>query len=295
MTLALIDHIAHEIATLAQRAVLYEVTTTPKPGLVDKNNCGSHTDMNFFTFMSSSTALYRGFYQCALAGLNFDQSEATLLLDRIRAPGMSAETDMFRATRGINTHKGIIFSLGILAAATGYYYRCHGSLNIQAETLSTLVSKMTCHLIEKDFANLSTKRDLTYGEALYVTKGITGIRGEAASGFNTVIQHAMPVLRKISVQSNESEKNEHFLEALLRLMAVNTDTNLLARGGAVGLEDVKSLSQSFVAAGGMTQPHALKKLERMNETLIKRNLSPGGSADLLATGIYMSFLEGILN
>ena len=43
-------------AFLTCRALLYEVSVTPKPGLVDRQNSGSHQDMDFYTFLDSAAA-----------------------------------------------------------------------------------------------------------------------------------------------------------------------------------------------------------------------------------------------
>ena len=55
-------------ARLATQALLYEVATTPKPGLVDRENSGSHRDMDFFTFQASAAALQPYFAQCVRIG-----------------------------------------------------------------------------------------------------------------------------------------------------------------------------------------------------------------------------------
>ena len=45
------------IARLAAAALVEEVYTTPKPGLVDLNNTGAHRDMTVQTFLYSAAAL----------------------------------------------------------------------------------------------------------------------------------------------------------------------------------------------------------------------------------------------
>ena len=85
------EEYAHFIASLAQRAILYEVSTTPKPGLVDRWNTGAHNDMDFFTFMASSSALYKGLYDCVSEGYSFTGDDETKLLSKIREPGIHCE------------------------------------------------------------------------------------------------------------------------------------------------------------------------------------------------------------
>ena len=48
---------AKKLSSLSMQALLYEVSATPKPGLVDRNNTGAHKDMDIFTFEASAVSL----------------------------------------------------------------------------------------------------------------------------------------------------------------------------------------------------------------------------------------------
>lgn len=287
------EELANHIASLAQRAILYEVSTTPKPGLVDRDNSGSHKDMNFFTFMASSSVLYRGFFQCALEGLSFDEIDSTKLLSKIRAHGIECERSMFEATCGINTHKGIIFSLGILSAVVGNLYKNHGLQNFSVEVVCHEVKRVAKDLSLRDFKDVSSKRILTHGERLYKEFGYKGIRGEIESGFITVQENSIGTIRNWDI-SKELSMNDLFLEIIMNIMAESEDTNVIIRGGRESLKMVKSISREFLKSGGMKQFGAREKLEAMNEEFIKENISPGGSADLLAVSIFLGMIEGII-
>lgn len=95
------------------------MTTTPKPGLVDRRNSGSHTDMDSFTFMSSAAALYPYFEACAKVGRETMDRPAPETFAALRPLGCEAEGEMLDATGGVNTHKGAVFSIGITCAALG--------------------------------------------------------------------------------------------------------------------------------------------------------------------------------
>lgn len=310
------NHLAHEIAQMAQRAVLYEVTATPKPGLVDRHNTGAHRDMDFYTFMDSSAALYRGFFDCASEGLSFEGDDLRILLDRIRIPGMACENHMFDATKGINTHKGIIFSLGIVCAAFGYLSRRNEKIKpVSMNLICKTVTVMTQDLVEKDFSHLKEKkpRQRTFGEKLYLNYGYKGIRGEVSTGFQTIRNEAFPILKdwhktqkatkngksdKVSETASKGievlGKNELLLEVLLRLMTSCEDTNVIHRGGIDGLVYVKRHAREFVEAGSMRQDGAYERLEQMNQRFCEKNLSPGGAADLLSVAAFLAMAEGIL-
>lgn len=299
------EDFAHYTAALAQRAILYEVTASPKPGLVDRYNSGAHKDMDFYTFMASSSALYRGLYECTFEGLSFEDKDSTLLMDRIRKPGMECEKAMFEATNGVNTHKGIIFSMGTICAVVGKLYNnaenidfsvvdCrNGITEFFIEDICEEVKKTTSGLIEKDFKNLQNKENLTHGEMLYRKYGLKGIRGEVESGFSTIRKHAVPLLRKWKTH-HDLPMNHLFLELLINLMADSEDTNVIIRGGFENLEYVKSCSKEFLLAGGMQQENWEEKLQLMNTEFIARNISPGGSADLLAVTVFLGMLEGLI-
>lgn len=287
------EEYAHLIASLAQRAILYEVSTTPKPGLVDRWNSGSHDDMDFFTFMASSSALYKGLYDCVLEGYSFEEDDDTKLLLRIRKPGIHCEESMFQATNGVNTHKGIIFSMGILCAAVGKLHRQNGLNNMMAEQISSEVKNICRGLTERDFKEVMKKEKLTHGESLYKKFGFKGIRGEVESGFHTVLTNAVPVLRKWK-DNKIFSLNDLFLHILLKLMSESEDTNVIIRGGIESYSYIKAISKDFIKSGGMNQSDAVIKLQNMNLEFVKRNISPGGTADLLAVAIFLGIMEGII-
>lgn len=287
------EDLANYIASLAQRAILYEVSTTPKPGLVDRDNSGSHKDMDFFTFMASSSVLYKGFFQCALEGLCFDEVDNTNLLKKIRSHGIACEMAMFEATNGVNIHKGIIFSLGILSAVVGNLYKKHGFQNFPVEVICEEIKKVAKDLTLRDFKDISSKKVLTHGERLYKEFGYTGIRGEIESGFITIQKNTVGIMRNWTINKQLS-MNDVFLEIIINLMAESEDTNVVIRGGIDNLKSVKSISRKFLKLGGMKQLNAKEKLDQINEDFIKKNLSPGGSADLLAVSIFLGMIEGII-
>ena len=81
-----------EIGDLAVKALVYELATTPKPGLVDKENSGAHTDMDYPMFRASALSLRNCFEQCALAGIEHEKEP---LEWRLRKIGLAGEKAMF--------------------------------------------------------------------------------------------------------------------------------------------------------------------------------------------------------
>lgn len=281
--------ICQYISELAVKSMLFEVSATPKPGLVDRHNAGAHKDMNFYTFMESCAALGHTFYRCGQIGHEFQGETLKELMNALRPVGVEAEKRMFKATKGINTHKGLIFSLGIIAAAAGLQYRETQRLPLDIDELCNKIKEMTRGIVERELAVRKTDDSLTYGEKLYQRYGIKGIRGEVESGFHTVRTHALPILQQLI--SRDQDINDALVQVLLHLMVVTEDSNVLGRHDWETLEYVKSSARRVLAIGGIFSEEGRKKIIEMDRDFIRRNISPGGSADLLAVALMLYFLS----
>ncbi len=276
------------ISSLATKSMIYEVAVSPKPGLVDRFNSGAHKDMDFFTFIDSSMILTNYFYKCTMAGIEFDEDDYALLLKIIRPLGIDAEKHMFEATKGVNTHKGLVFSLGIISAASGNLYAQNDSINIKAEEISVLVKKIA-NGITLELENAKSKESPTYGEKLYIEYGVKGIRGEVEDGFNTVLKYSLPGLRDLINTGNHI--NDILVQVLLNLMAYTEDSNILGRHDMKTLKFVKEKANTALSHGGYLKPYGKLFVEEMDKYFIDKNISPGGAADLLAITIMLYMIE----
>jgi triphosphoribosyl-dephospho-CoA synthase len=281
--------ISEYIAHLAQKSVLYEVSASPKPGLVDRYNSGAHKDMDYFTFLRSSVAITEEFKAMATIGTLVKKNQLKDVLEMIRPIGIKAEKKMFQATSGVNTHKGIIFSIGIICAAAGFLMRKTGMYSVEAETLCDTVKEITRGLCEREFSNIGHKKQLSNGEKLYKRYGLKGIREEVESGFETVISKGLPVIRE---NINKRNVNDVLVQALLNIMTVSQDSNIVWRHNMDALNYVMDYSKMVLDNGGMFSDEGKNNIIDMDKTFIEKNISPGGSADLLAVTIMISLLEG---
>ena len=265
------------IGQIAQQSLLYEVCTTPKPGLVDCWGSGSHKDMDIFTFMASSAALSDYFRECARVGIQTRALEAAAVLPLLRFPGKLAEQTMFEATDGVNTHKGCIFSLGILCAAAG---------RLESDQRNPEKVLDACKDISKGITRELEKRDAaTVGEHLFVQHGITGVRGQAEAGFPAVLEVGLPALRKGLEQG--LSLNDSACGALLALLTATTDTNLIHRSNLQEQQVISAQIAELLQSNPYPDGNTLQNLDR---EFIEKNLSPGGSADLLALTYFLYFL-----
>lgn len=273
--------LSFSLAHLAHRSLLREVLLTPKPGLVDRRNCGSHRDMDLSSFLASAHAIapwFRRFFERGLEGFAVP---AGLFLAGVRADGMACERAMLHATGGVNTHKGSIFAFGLLCAAAGRLVGQRRAL--RRDPLCAEVAAICAGLVEE----LRRPGEAgTAGEHLYRRHGLTGARGEAASGFATVRNHALPAFERLRPHGSWTALHG----ALLELLAFNADTNVVSRGGLAGLAFLQGKAMRLRQDGGVTAPDYLHRLAALDDEAIRRNLSPGGSADLLAVTWFLAHL-----
>lgn len=274
---------ADRVAELAVRSLLYEVCSTPKPGLVDRNNSGSHRDMDIFTFLSSSAALFPYFRACAELGMDTANLSPVETMKKLRWQGKLAEAAMNRATEGVNTHKGAIFSVGILCGALG---RLAHSLWTDSHRILQECAAMTKGITAGDFANVTEENAKTVGQKLFLRYGITGVRGQAEQGFPAVLDVGLPTLEKglnAGLSLNDSGCN-----ALLAILTHTDDTNLIARSDReTQLRITQEVRELLDAHNGLL---STVELCRLDTEFIRQNLSPGGSADLLAMTYFLYFL-----
>ena len=280
---ALNTHDEQTAASLAIRALLYEVCTTPKPGLVDRANNGSHKDMDIFTFMNSAAALWPYFSQCVQVGHNTAARPAPETFTALRWPGKQAESNMLRATHGVNTHKGAIFSLGLACAALGRMEREHWN---KPELILRQISEMTAGTVQHELAGLTQDTAVTAGQRFYLQYGVTGVRGQAENGFPSVLEYGLPTLENGLALGKSMD--ESGASAMLALLAHTTDTNMISRGG-IDLQREK-MEQLLHLLDSDPFPD-MNTVKVLDQDYIQKNLSPGGSADLLALCYLLHFLK----
>ena len=271
---------AELIGLLAQKALILEVCCTPKPGLVDRRNSGSHRDMDIFTFFRSIAALGSYFQNCAATGVQTAQLPPEETFRQLRRLGVSAEADMLWATGGVNTHKGAVFTLGLFCGAAGRLQKCG------PEALCTQIAAMTAGVTARDFAGVTPANAVTAGQRLYAQYGITGIRGEAEAGFPAVLHTGLPTLE--AGMARGADWNGAGCAALLAILARADDTNLIHRSSRETQLSIRSRLQALLRDTPFPTREAL---EALDEEFIRKNLSPGGSADLLAASFFLYMLK----
>lgn len=274
------------LAAQGARALLYEVCTTPKPGLVDRHNNGSHKDMDVFTFLDSTAALLPYLERAAAIGQETAHMMPEETFERLREAGLGAERTMLQATGGVNTHKGAIFSLGCVLGAAGRLWAPEGPCR-EPELISLECARMAAPAVIKTFSMLTAERACTAGERLYLETGLRGVRGEVAEGFPSVLSIGIPTFQALREQGSTLEAAG--VATLLALIAKTADTNLISRGGREGQQWAARQAGDLLSGGPRPDLEAVRELDR---AMIQRNLSPGGCADLLAITYFLYFMQG---
>lgn len=279
LTVSLLKKDAERVDALATAALIDEVNTTPKPGLVDLNNNGSHRDMEPDTFYRSARALCGFWGDCFTIGVDARTQPAAAAFDRLRQRGLEADSAMLAATGGVNTHKGAIFTLGTVCGAIGRLWSPEAPCR-DPERIAAEAAALCRDAVEADFAAIRARgAPRTAGERLYLEKSFAGIRGELAEGLPGVLKWGIPTLG--NCLSEGMCRNDAGVAALLHLIARGTDSNMLARGGE------EQAAWAAEEAGRLLPRPDREAVISLDQAYISRNLSPGGCADLLAVSYFL--------
>ncbi len=273
-----VTHTPQAIGRSAVKSLHQELAAYPKPGLVSPVDSGSHQDMDASIFFRSLFSLRSYFREITLAGMNSDSFAS------LKQLGITAEERMLKATQGVNTHRGAIFNLGLLAAAAGHLMRA--DLSLQKDALSTVISVRWGDAIKQHGRSLPKT---SHGGLVAAHYGVGGALHEASSGFPHVFKVGLPALQKSLARG--TDQNSASVQCLFSLMKELADTNLLYRGGDSGLLFAQESARSFLADGGVHRPDWYKQAVEIHREFVKRNLSPGGSADLLAAALFVNHLQ----
>lgn len=264
------------VAHLATRALKAELNTTPKPGLVDTHDSGAHRDMDHALMMRSIRALHPYFVQ--LATLGYDSTQLPAHND-IVSIGLEAEKAMFKSTGGVNTYKGALFSMGLaLTAATFIIGRgkvattTHGKEYVPGDLLSAIIIQLA-----NGFPDTRGTHGSQAKQAAQAGGSLKSALDNAREGYTQLFGEWLPFY-ETRIKGDDSYVKH---KTLLRIMCDLDDTNIVYRTDYDTMLNVKTLArhllEDFSEAG----------IEDMNRDFVGRNISPGGSADMLALVVFL--------
>lgn len=271
------------IAHLATQALQAELDTTPKPGLVDKDNNGAHRDMDYALMQRSIDTLHPYFVKLALLGC----ADALPTHTSIRDIGIEAERAMLSATNGVNTHKGALFSMGLAVVAAAHEERKIAAneeqiLKERNGGEDVLVSLQTT--IKALAANFPDTNGTHGSKAKLLSKGITAIKGaldNAREGYEMLFAEWLPFY----IERRKEHDAYTLHKTLLRIMCDLDDTNVIYRTDLATAEEVKQEARALL------DNFSKAALKDMDRRYTARNISPGGAADMLSLTIFIGSIQ----
>ena len=275
--------IPYIIGHLASMALQAELDTTPKPGLVDRNDNGAHCDMDHALMQRSIQALHPYFVRLAQLGFTDKQP----CHDEIVNIGIEAEREMFKATGGVNTHKGALFSIGLAAVAlAGEAF----SRITQAERCGTMayndVNSKQIQSLSNSIASLARlfpDTNGTHGSKAKANNILKGALDNAREGYTQLFKAWLPFYIDCIAEGD----NYALHKTLLRIMCDIDDTNIVYRTSMETMQEVKAEARQMLdTSRNIVNFEAA--LQAMNTDYIHRNISPGGSADMLSLVVFLS-------
>ena len=272
-----------EVAKLATKALLYEVSISPKAGLVSRLSNGSHKDMNFFTFIDSALSLDNYFSECYIYCKKNDFYSPNFFKN-LRDLGKKAEKEMYQATDGINTHKGTIFSMGIIISVLASYLKETDEIDLKV--LSNKIKNMCSPLLNE----LENTNDFsTYGEKAFKNYHLTGARGLALSGYKIVL---LDGINKLKEFTKILDFETSCILLLFYYISILDDTNIVNRANFETLKEIQILCKNLYEENSksLSKEKIRNEMSKLNDIFIEKNISAGGSADLLILTIFIHFL-----
>lgn len=275
--------IPYIIGHLASMALQTELDTTPKPGLVDRNDNGAHRDMDHALMQRSIQALHPYFVRLAQLGFTGKQP----CHDEIVNIGIEAEREMFKATGGVNTHKGALFSIGLAAVALAGESFCRIT---QAEGCGTMayndVNSKQIQSLSNSIASLARlfpDTNGTHGSKAKANNILKGALDNAREGYTQLFKAWLPFY----IDRIAEGDNYALHKTLLRIMCDLDDTNIVYRTSMETMQEVKTEARQMLdTSRNIVNFEAA--LQAMNTDYIHRNISPGGSADMLSLVVFLS-------
>lgn len=264
------------VAHLATRALKAELNTTPKPGLVDTHDSGAHRDMDHALMMRSIRAMHPYFVRLATLGYDSPQLPAH---DEIVRIGIEAEKAMFNSTGGVNTYKGALFSMGLAVTAATYIIgrgevatTTHGKEYVPNSLLSTTIIQLANGFPDTCGTHGSRAKQLAQAGCK-----LKSALDNAREGYRQLFGEWLPFY-ETRIKGDDSYVKH---KTLLRIMCDLDDTNIVYR------TDYDTMLQVKTEARRLLEDFSEAGIEDMNRDFVSRNISPGGSADMLALVVFL--------
>lgn len=273
-----------KISDICVSAMISEASVTPKPGLVDRNNCGSHDDMDYLLFLKSAMSLKSYFRDLSEYVMSSDTMPS---LKDIRHFGLDAEKEMYLATECVNTHKGAIFSLGLFTVSFSLLLKKKN--RTEPFLLLTELDELKENIISLTSGISDEKKSPDSRSGKLFGSKLKDARTEAEEGYPDIFETDFEALKK---DCEKSGMDAALSRELIRLMSLTEDTNIASRGTVSSVDMVRKKSAELYSILRNTDdPEIIRNLiYDFDIYMIERHLSPGGSADKLILIIFLMMI-----
>ena len=273
------------VAQCAVLAMLFELSSNPKPGNVDRGH--DFDDIGFNDFLISAVSAYPVFRRAA----NGEGSAGSLILDGVQAwKGWNIKS---------NTHFGSLVLMIPIAIAAGR----SGKL---AEEVADVLEKSTvddaidfyrafekakARVVEVDRFSLNDENWeqalRESGRTLLDLMRLSADHDIVAREWATNYERSLLLAKRLETEIGRLGQNDGIVRTFLEALAEVPDSLICAKFG----EDMaRNISRR---AGEALQDETLAEAHKLDEDLLAQDINPGSTADLIAASLFISLLGGL--
>ncbi len=277
-----------KVQYIIESSLIDEILLTPKPGLVD--DYGDKDEREKALFLKSAQTISPYMTDLFFKGYDW-KYEPEFLYDEILPIGIEAKKAMYESTDGYDTHKGMIFTMGIICTAAGYDLASRGENHITS--ILSIAESIMKEPMRQFYENLKGNKPTTQGERFYAMYGVKGIRGEAEEGFPIIRRVSYPAMIEYRRKYPDPEQNGSILiNVLLHIMTALEDTCVISASDPGGLRWLQNRARYILALGGAFTREGMDELWDWKEDCDRINISPSGSGDILASTLFLWRISG---
>jgi len=280
------------VAQCAQLAMLLELSSSPKPGNVDR--CHDFSDIGFHHFLISAVSAYPVF-RAAASG----EGKAGSLVGSLILKGVKAWSDW---SIGSNTHFGSLVLMIPIAIAAGR----QGPLREELDAIlkgttaedaldffrafvlagARVVDVGEFNLKDQAFEEELRREERTLLDLMRLSQGHDLIAREWATSYERSFGLAKRLEERLDGRGLVG-LNEGVVRTFLEALAEVPDSLVLAKFGEAKARDVS------LKAGLALKDRTLEAASRLDRELLAEDINPGSTADLVAASLFISLLKGL--
>lgn len=273
------------VAQCAVLAMLFELSSSPKPGNVDR--CHDFSDIGFHHFLASAVSAYPVFRKAAQGKM----SAGSLILEGVTA----WQTWNLRS----NTHFGSLVLMIPIAIAAGRPGELPVELKdvLEESTVSDAFdfyrafSRAKARVADVDNFSLNDrnweKAVQGSGKTLLELMRLSSCHDIVAREWSTNYERSFRLAERMADQIKRWGLNEGVVRTFLEALAEVPDSLICAKFGVEMAHEVSG------RAGEALLDATLSKTRELDRDLLARDINPGSTADLIAASLFISLLRGL--